>query len=361
MTIKQPKINILVPWTPQDGIRDYWMKIHKKLRKYANLNIVKNYNPLTLNPFYFIKLAFKSRKCDVLHIQHNYCLFGSLCSAINSIYALPFYLLVKFLKGPKIVTTLHDIVEPRKLNFIKRFYLDIMNFPVKYFSDKIIIHKENTKNQLIRQGYSSDSIEKINFGVEELKNIRTSKAARKHFGYPEKKSVMLFGWIRPEKKYELLINVMPHLPEMQLLLFGRAPYKDYNEMLRRKIKEYKIEDRVFFKEGFTEDMNYEYIACGDVMVLPYSRISASGVQSDAITVHLPVIGSEIPEFKEIEKQWGVVKTTDVTDSLKLKKTIREVVKNPSKFKKNIKKYIKHNNKDVVARHTLRVYEEVLSK
>lgn len=354
------KIKVLVSWwTPKDGIKDYWLKIKKYLDKYIATEIVKNTKGVIGGPNYFIKLAKECKKCDLLHIQHNYCLFGSLFNKINSIYAFLFYSLVKFPNGPKIITTMHDVVEPKKLNFLKRAYLDFMNFPVKAFSERIIVHRGIVKDQLIRQGFNARKILVVNYGVDDVKNLMSSKEARKHFKLPEKKTVVQFGFVRPDKQYELAIEAMTELPDdVQLLILGDTPYKDYLEKLKKLIEKNKLEKKVLFRGGFPQNMNYAWLSCGDAIVLPYARISASGVLSDAISAHLPIITSDIPEFKETEKQ-GILKTTNVYSKKIFANTILEVLENSSRIKANILKYIKKNNRHEVAKRTKQIYEEAL--
>ena len=355
------KKNVLVSWwTKRDGIKDYWLKIDKFLWRYIKANIIKNTNGLTLNPFYFINLAKKCKKCDLLHIQHNYCLFGSLFNKINNIHAFLFYFLVKFPKGPKIITTMHDIVEPRKLNFFKRFYLDLMNLPIKLFSDKIIVHRTVVRDQLIRQGFKAEKVSVVNYGVDDVKNLMVPEDARRKFGLPERKTIVQFGFVRPDKQYELVIDALTELPDMQLFIFGDAPYKDYLDFLKKEISKKGLEKRVIFKDKVPQHMNYEWLSCGDVIVLPYARISASGVLSDAISAHLPIVTSDISEFKETEKQ-GVLKTTNVYSKKEFARTIREVVNNPKHIKANILKYVKNNNRNEIAKRTKQTYEEVLNE
>lgn len=357
--MKKPKINVLLSyWVYRDGIKDYWLKINKYLSKYIKTNIIKNVNGASKNPFYFIKLAKESKKCDLLHIQHNYCLFGSLFKRINSFYAWLFYLLVKFPKGPKVITTFHDVVEPRKLNIFKRIYLEFMNLPVKLGSDKFIAHRKIVRDQLIRQGFGAKKIVVLNYGVDEPKNLRPAKEARRHFKLPEKKTVTIFGYSRPDKQYELVIYAITELPDMQLLILGDTLDENYLKFLKNEAKRLKLEKRVIFKDKIPQNMNYSWLSCGDVIVLPYSRISSSGVLSDAISTNLPIITSDIPEFKETEKQ-GVLKTVDVTSKQKLVKLIKQVINNPEQLKKNILLYKKKNNRDAIAKKTKQLYEEVL--
>ena len=358
---KEPKIAVLVSWwTKRCGVKDYWLKIDKFLEKNIKTDIIKNTRGPTLNPFYFISLAKKCKKYDLLHVQHNYSLFGSIFNKINSIHAFLFYFLVKFPKGPKIITTMHDIVEPRKLNFIKRAYLDFMNLPLKLFSNKIIVHRNVVRDQLIRQGFKAKNIYVVNYGVDDVKGLLSPKEARRRFGLPERKTVVQFGFVRPDKRYELTINAMTELPDVQLFILGDTPYKNYFKFLKKEISKKGLEKRVIFKDKIPQNMNYAWLSCGDVIVLPYARISASGVLSDAISTHLPIVTSDIPEFKETEKL-GVLKTTNVNSETEFAKTISEVIKNPNTTKANILKYIKKNNRNEVAKRTKQIYEEVLSK
>lgn len=365
--MKKQKINALIPWRSKDGIMIYWLRINKQLKKYLKVNIIKNKFPNSLNPFYFIKLALKAKKCDLLHIQHNYCLFGSLFKKINSIYALLFYSVAKLPVGPKIITTMHDIVEPSRLRFYEKAYLDFMNLPIKLFSTKIIIHKDNSRNQLIRQGFNAEKIVKIPHGVDDLKNIPSSREMRKRFKIPEKKTIILYGWLKKDKQYDKVIDALPYLPDMQLLIIGDTLRiigdtrdEDHLIFLKNYAKKKGVEDRVIFKHGIPTEKIFEWLSCGDVTVLPYKKISASGALSDSISAHLPVITSDLPEFKEAEKT-GVLKVVNVYSKKELANAIQKLINNPTKMKKANLKYVAENNRGVVARKTKELYEEVLKE
>ena len=353
----KPTVNVLIPWTPNDGIMIYWLRIEKELKKYIKTNIIKNTRPDSINPLHFIELGLEAKKCNILHIQHNYSLFGTLFNKLNSTFAWLLYS-VAGTNGPKIITTMHDIVEPSKLKFYERAYLEFMNIPIKLFSDKIIVHKENSKNQLIRQGFNEKNIVVIPHGVDDLKNVKSSKEMRKHFRLPERKTIILYGWIRKDKQYEKAIDSLTLLPDMQILIVGDERDKGYLNSLKNYVKEKGVERRVVFRKGVHTDDVFRWVACGDVAVLPYKRISASGALSDSISAHVPIIASSLPEFKEAEKT-GVLKIVDVYSKKVLANAIKNLVKNSSKMKKDNLRFVAKNNRNEVAKLTKKLYEQVL--
>ncbi|MBN2421489.1 glycosyltransferase [Candidatus Woesearchaeota archaeon] len=359
--MKSPRINVLLPWTHNCGIMIYWLRIDKELKKYQKTNIIKNTSTASMNPFYFISLANKAKKCDLLHIQHNYNVFGSFLGKFNSTFAWLFYFLLKFPKGPKVITTLHDIVEPKHLSLLKKIYLKFMNFPVNRFSDKIIVHEANSENTLIRQGFDKNKIVRIPHGITDVEHLLSKTEARKRFNIPNKKTIMLYGWVKKIKQYEKVIDSLEYLDDVQVMILGNPLDEEYYEFLLNYVKEKNVEDKVIFRQNVNTDAIFQWLRCADIVVLPYSRITASGALSDSISAHLPIITSKIPEFAQYEKEWHVVKTADVDSPKKLADTIKNVLKNPHQLDKHLIKFIKHNNRDVIARRTKKLYEEVLNE
>ena len=359
--MKGPRINVVVPVIDRDGLTDYWIKIDEHLKKIADTHIIDHKKPYSKNPFYFIKLALQAKKADIVHVQHVYCLFGVLFDKFNNVFAFLFYFFLKFPLGPKVITTIHDVVEDTNINFIQRLYLNMMNFPMRVFSDKVIVHKHTMRRQLLSQGFSDEQIVKLPFGVDVLKKVLTQKEARKKFKIPEKKTIVLFGWIRHDKQPELVIDALPLLPDMQVLVIGGVtPHeKKFYASFKEHVKKSGVADRVKFIGRIPSKEKYNWLCCADVLVLPYSRISSSGALSDSITVNVPLVTSQLSEFKEVEKEWGVLTTTNVYDKKVLAKAIKAVIKTKPRFTKMRNTYIKANSREKVAQLTEKLYASVI--
>ena len=351
------QVKVLIPWGPGDGIQNYALRLYKEFKKDVKITFIKNKKPGSVNPFYFLSLALKSRKCDILHIQHNYCLFGTLFNKLNSIYAWLYYFTVKIFNKTKIITTMHDLEEPNKLKFYEKWYLFFMNFPVILCSDKIIVHKQETVDQLSRQFFNKKKIVKLPLGVDKLENILSSKKARKIFNVPQKKTIVLYGWIRPDKHYEKVIKILPKLGDVQILILGgyRQVYESYIKEIKKLSEDIGMSKRVLFKGMIPEKEKFNWLCCGDLFILPYSRISASGVLNDAISIKRPIITSKVKELVEMEEEYGVLKSINVDSETILIKTIKEFFEK-NHLLKNQNKFIKENNREEVAKKTRKVYE-----
>lgn len=358
---KTPRIGLLIPWRKAGGIMIYSLKLAEKLKKYFTINVIKSPTPRTLNPFYFTNLAKQSRKNDLLHIQHSYSFFGSLFGIFHGIYAPLFYSSVKRNSGPKIITTMHDLVEPRKLNFLKKTYLAFMNFPIKKYSDRIIAHDIMLKDQLVRQGFDSKQIKVIPLGTEGPKKLMNSKEARKKSGIPERKTIVLYGWIRKDKQYNLVLDALSKLNDVQVLILGNVQDKGHFKKINEKINDLNLNNRVIFRHGIPDEHVFDFLQCADVVVLPYARISSSAVLNDSLAANLPAITSDLPEFRKIKQDFNCVKITNVYDKNTLAKTISEVLKNSAELRKNAKNFVKHNSRDFVASETKKLYDEVLNE
>lgn len=135
------------------GIATYTQCYVEELRNFCHVD-VSRIIPQKSSPLYFIRLALSSRKnTDIVHVQFDSGLFGwislgSLC--LGGMYTPLFYYLLKTRGGPRVVTTIHELMNVEEIyggrwlyGPMKHYYSHICRSVARH-SDVIIFHTEES-------------------------------------------------------------------------------------------------------------------------------------------------------------------------------------------------------------------------
>lgn len=225
---------------------------------------------------------------DVVHVQHEYGLFGKH----YGVSVVP--LLIQFrMLGIPIVTTLHTVYQ--EIDAPHQILLESMVLN----SDRVIVHEEyqrKTLEQTLPQGLRS-KIAVIPHGAREVEILT---GARKKLGLPEdKKIILIIGYIRPSKNFELVIDIFPKIreryPDAVLVMAGKIrgqEYVDYRNFLYQKIASSPAKDNIIIIRGqLPQDVFDQLLCAADVVVLPYKLSSQSGILAHCLSFGRPIVAS----------------------------------------------------------------------
>jgi glycosyltransferase involved in cell wall biosynthesis len=213
-----------------------------------------------------------------------------------------FLMIALKLLGKRIVFTPHDIVHNKKypLNSIITLILYLI-------SDRIIVHK-NANAETIVNNFRLKP-EKIRIiphgGYEYFVNGKVTRTyARKALGLnADYKIILFFGNIKPGKGLDILIKAMPlvreRIDKLRLVIAGRLCGGITKNWLLNTLKEKGISNVVIPKlEFIPEETILCYYMASDIVVLPYTTISESGVLRYAQTCGRTVVCSDLKEFRD---------------------------------------------------------------
>jgi len=249
-------------------------------------------------------------KPNIVHIQHEYFLYGGLLSAT----LFPLLVLFSRLVAEKVVITLHHGVFPlsnidnrdfRKENGLKgpalllKLGLLTITKMIALFAHKVIVHELFMKKYLVTDyKISTHKIKIIPHGVEDVKQLPKEESKRK-LGLEGKTVLLYFGYLTGYKGLKELLDayrdVAKKIPNTVLVIAG-GPHprlireKWYRDWIRDLVKEalaiqWEIKDRgkIVFTGYVPEDEIPLYFSVADIVVLPYkARIAASGPEALAI-------------------------------------------------------------------------------
>tara|TARA_B110000285_G_C15140503_1_gene630457 strand:- start:61 stop:1185 length:1125 start_codon:yes stop_codon:yes gene_type:complete len=206
-------------------------------------------------------------------------------------------LIASFYKFKKVLT-LHDVSSFDKKNKFRSANHRLENWLLNRF-DKIIVHNELSKRELIKKGCSEHSISIIPHGnylpfVDKL-NFDPSK--------DKKLNLLFFGQIKEVKGLDILLEGLSILKNtstnFKLTIAGK-PWHDDKLKYINTIKIFGLENHIETKFEFIPDNQVaNYFSKSDIVILPYKKIYQSGVLLLSMSYGRPVLVSDIPAFKEI--------------------------------------------------------------
>jgi glycosyltransferase involved in cell wall biosynthesis len=291
----------------------------RELSKSKNLSICVCWRRGLFYPFQIFKRVVE-KNVDLVHIQHEFFLYGGTISAA----LFPFLLLfLKFLQIP-LVVTLHGVIPLSEVNkqFLKENKLNGRSTLLKFgsiFSIKVIlllanavIVHEKCFVEVLKNDYKcAKKIVMIPHGIEVANNKMTPDEAKRKLGLLNRTIVFFFGYISPYKGLDTLVEgfgkVAKEHKDWTLIIGGGehprlqkdAAYNNYVRELKKKAFNLAPHQMIF--TGFVRDEDLPvYFSAADLVVFPHNvAMSASGPLAYAIGYQKPVLLSAIAPFKEM--------------------------------------------------------------
>ncbi|TRZ52910.1 glycosyltransferase, partial [bacterium] len=238
-------------------------------------------------------------KADVCILEHEFGIFGGE----SGVYILS---LVSRIEIPLIVTFHTVIREPSH----------IQKVIVQELSDKaykvIVMSKKAVKFLLDVYHIPEEKIEIIEHGVP-IAKVFHRDTAREKFNFSNKTALFTFGLLSRNKGIETVIKALPRVVEkykdiLYIVLGNTHPKvlsrhgEEYREYLLRLVKEYGLEDYVYFYKNFVpEELLMEYLYASDIYITPYLNEAqiTSGTLSYAVGAGTAVISTPYWHAQEL--------------------------------------------------------------
>jgi beta-1,4-mannosyltransferase len=246
---------------------------------------------------------------------------------VHWLYIFPHRLVMKLftrltrLLGVKVVWEVHNILPHGWREIDRKISREFLEN-----ADGLILHSRQDLER-IRESLGVDPgqpyivVPHGNF-IGSYRNDIGREAARNRLQIDPGENVLLcFGFIRKNRGYECLLDAMERVGNIALVIAGRIEDKDvYQEIVRRAKDNPKV--RLFTGWIPDDDIQVYFNAC-DVVVLPYTEITTSGVVPLAYSFGKPVITTSIGGMTEIVSE-ETGKLVPPGDSDRLALAIREI-------------------------------------
>lgn len=233
------------------------------------------------------------QKPDVFHLQwFPFLSLGEKGAWIDRVFLK---LVKKASKKTKLVFTIHNICPHGMTEEARTKYNPIFANALKLF-DHFVVHTENTKDEVIKTfNLNKYQVSTVYHGVFIPKNVIFT---RKPWN-PKKVKLIMYGAQNWYKGTDIFIEALSLLPNeyknhISVSICGVID-KDTKSKCMNIITNCDIEWLSYFLD---DDLLYKKISEADIILLPYRRISQSGVLLLALATKRLIITSDLPTFKE---------------------------------------------------------------
>jgi len=329
------KVAFLVPQNKKCGVRDYSETLLGHIERVGagKFSLEKIEFRKTNNPFYYIKLARTLSCFDIVHMQHEFGLFG-----LFGLNFVPFALACP----KKLVVTFHEFHEHSRLILLKERLIMAFSAP-KVFA-AIVLSRETEKNARIF--FPEKKITNTGFGVELKAGISFEKNPKRVVVHP--------GFIRLNKNQLFTLRLARLLPEMEFVIAGGGEGSYFEEVSAeaKKLKNVKVTD-------FLDEKDYCALIKGaGLVILPYTVVAQSAAFYDALSLGKPVLSSSLGFFKDMEREGACIteRLDEVLFVARIKKFFSDERERKRRFS-SANVFLASNAMSSVAARNARIYEE----
>jgi len=269
-------------------------------------------------------------KPDIIHIQHEINMFGSLATAL----VFPLLILILRLKGFKIVVTVHAAVFKKQIDkkfiklfhkegvkpiFLKLFFSFLYKF-ISIFSNAIIVHTNLTKKILTSDyGVSKKKVNVVPAAIPQKLDIAKKQKNKNSFPY-----FFYFGYMVRRKGlgfalegFRKFIKKNPRSKFKFILAGGVIKGQEKAlEEIKDMIRKNQFEDRILLK-GFIEESEQDglYANAYAIVIPAIISMGSSGPLYHAESYGKCVIATKIDHFLEDidDKKTGILTENDKWD------------------------------------------------
>lgn len=284
---------------------------------------------------------------DVVHIQHEYNLFGR--------YGIPFFQLYNNIgsRNIKIITTMHNVLSKQQKfdsglikTFLRKQLYKYQNRKIEKYSDLVIVHAEFFKRILVDEyNFPEEKVMVLRQGIQEDIKLIPQEQAKKELNL-EGNVYLIIGSLIPDHGADIIVKQALDIDGTVLIVANDKAVNDRNDSRIRDWLEYnknlKIEEMAHNVRFDVKDLPYElwwkYFAAADIVLLPYKGGIGSGIFADCIATKKPMVASNIKYFREFEKDWRFIKTAKKEEDYAKMIGKIEKLKLDKQFNEYIEKY-----------------------
>lgn len=218
------------------------------------------------------------------------------------------HLLLKIMNAllkSKLIIEFHEVVDPLEESILPiRLYSRLMGTILRMNLNAYIVHSTSDK-LLVAQRYRIDpqKIHVIPHGLyDHYGKVMANKKAKELLSIKEEFVILSFGLIREYKGIPYLIKAFDSLPQSisqrsRLVIAGEI--WENREQLLSQINSSRYREKItLISEYIPDEQIPVYFSSANIIVLPYTRASQSGIAHIAMSFGKPVIVSEVGGLKE---------------------------------------------------------------
>ncbi len=317
--------------------------------------------------------------CDLIHIQHEYTFFGGIAPGVSSLPRL-----LKQLERPHVVTA-HTVFTSTELlrvdsetrprqKLAKHVLARVPAYRKSVERDPfasaraVIVHTELAANRLAAWRIPRDRIHVIPAGApvpSRAADPAQIETLRRRLKLENARVMAIFGFLSPDKGYELALEALKELPAaVHLLIAGGVRVESeapYLKALEEEIKARSLQGRVTIT-GYLETRDLpEYFALADLVLVPHTAANGSYSVVVALAHGAAVLASDLACFQELNEQHGCVDLFAAGDARALRERMSFLLASAgsrTRLRQAAQKFAEERSWRSVAIRTRAIYEGI---
>ncbi len=314
---------------------------------------------------------------DIVHIQHEHSFWGGIMPRASAFWEMRY-----LIKKPVVLTahTTYSLEHMLRVETEKRIHkllvkkLLLRNTAYRqsvdtapFVSAWTIVHTTAAREELMQRGVNGSYISVVPTGVPPaLPSLDGGTAFRKKYNLEGCRIVTLFGYMAPNKGYELTFKILPELPsDVKVVIAGGPRTSDmepYAADIKRQSEEPSIKGRVVIT-GFLPDSDVpDAMAASDLVLTPHTEATGSYSVMLPITHGRPILASTMDCFKEIYDRSGCLALFKAGDAAEYSKAVNRLLDSPEEravLAQKAQKYADRFAWPRVASAMRRIYESAI--
>jgi len=269
------------------------------------------------NPFTWAYAARIIRKSDFIILEW-------WTSSIVHMYIAILFLCTK---KCRYIIEFHEVVDPLESGILPlRLYAKIGGRIIRRSASRFVVHSEYDR-ELISQQYriQPSRIAVIPHGLYDQYEVLDMEQSKKKLGLSGKYVILFFGLLRPYKGVIHLIrafeNLQKDILDNSVLVIAGETWEDQDSVTAAEKSPYSDKIKIY-NRYIADDEIPDFFSAADLLVLPYTRASQSGVAHIGIVYGLPIIASKVGGLTEGLGSYQGTRFIPPSDMSELKSAIK---------------------------------------
>jgi glycosyltransferase involved in cell wall biosynthesis len=316
---------------------------------------------------------FNAPDVDVVHIQHEHSFWGGILPRSSAYWQMRYLIQKPVVLTAHTTYTLAEMLKvkterrPHKrlikqLLLLNKNYVDSVQI-APFTTAYTMVHTAAARNALIERGAKPGYVTIMPTGIPAPLPAPTGgQSFRERFGLERRRLITLFGYITPNKGYELTLDLMPSLPpEVTFVIAGgtrAADTEPFRAELEARIARSGLADRVLVTGFLTDEEVAEAMEASEIVLAPHTQATGSYSITLPLTHGRPILASDLDCFREIHARMDCIELFRAGDLAHYRERLLGLLCDPQRqatLAANARRYAQRYSWPRVAAMTRKVY------
>jgi glycosyltransferase involved in cell wall biosynthesis len=319
--------------------------------------------------------ALNAPDVDVVHIQHEFSFWGfpspghSKFAELRKLIERPLVLTAHTTLALSAIFPTASERNPWRWLWKKRLlanhdYRHSVEFAT-FDADATIVHTEAAQKEFVGRGLKEERLFVVPMGIPAP--LSPSADFRGRYNLHGKRVLTLFGYITPNKGYELVLEILATLPrDVVFVIAGgarRPVEQEFVDRLQRRIARLAVEDRVIVTGYLSDEDVADAMQATDIALVPHTQATNSYSVTLPLSHGRATLASDLACFREMAARGDCLELFRRGDKRNLRRKLVALLDDPPRREQlagNASQYSERFNWHHVAATTREVYRAALN-